>query len=152
MNDELLHMKAVREVMTVYGDQPSRIYGSLLACFDGTPYAWGGSTPLGCDCSGSVCTALNVLYGRNIDATADTLYRRYFTRCGGEPGGIGAMFFLDAAGRAVHVAGQIGDGLYLNMSRYEPTGRGTVRTQKELTDMYGMFRAEYRSLKQGAWR
>jgi cell wall-associated NlpC family hydrolase len=152
MTDPLLHMKALRAVMKRTGARDEDIYRDLLACFNGTPYVRGGSTPDGCDCSGSVCTTLNILYSRNIDATADTLCKRYFTESDDRDTALCAVFFLNREGRAVHVAGRLGDDFYMNVSRAETAHAGTIRSYDELAALYPQFRMIFRSLRKGAWR
>lgn len=114
------------------------VYKHILMEFYGTPYVWGGSSPQGSDCSGSVCAAMSLATGKNVRVTADVLYRRYFTEevtnsC--QENTLCAMFFLDGSGRAVHVAG-LCEGMYMNVSRCEPNGAGNFRTAAELMRLY----------------
>jgi cell wall-associated NlpC family hydrolase len=152
MKDSLVHMKTIRDMMRLSAAPDADIYRDLLACFNGTPYAWGGSSPSGCDCSGSVCTALNVLYGTDRDVTADTLYKLYFTQRSDGDDALCAVFFIDRNGKAVHVAGRLGDDFYMNVSRTEPEQKGTIRSYNELKAMYPLFRMVQRSLQTGAWK
>jgi cell wall-associated NlpC family hydrolase len=152
MKDSLVHMKTIRDMMRRAAAPDADIYRDLLACFNGTPYVWGGSSPSGCDCSGSVCTALNILYGTDKDETADTLYKLYFTEMKDNDDALCAVFFIDKNGKAVHVAGRLGDDFYMNVSRTEPEQKGTIRSYDELKAMYPLFRMVQRSLQTGAWK
>lgn len=145
-------MKTIRDMMRRAAAPDADIYRDLLACFNGTPYVWGGSSPSGCDCSGSVCTALNILYGTDKDETADTLYKLYFTEMKDNDDALCAVFFIDRNGKAVHVAGRLGDDFYMNVSRTEPEQKGTIRSYDELKAMYPLFRMVQRSLQTGAWK
>jgi hypothetical protein len=64
------------------------------------------------------------LYRKNIDATADMLYKLYFTGHGDNDDEVCAVFFIDRNGKAVHVAGRLGDDFYINISRAEPGQKG----------------------------
>lgn len=127
-------------------------YETLLTVFTATPYVWGGSSPGGCDCSGSVCCTLNAVYGTDIRVTADMLFRTYFVRGTDIGDGLNALFFLTAPGKAVHVAGCIGGGYYMNVSSREPARCGMVRSYRELELMYRGLRLAERSLDTEAWR
>jgi len=122
------------------------IFEFCLSCFEKTPYHLGFDRPEESDCSGTVCRALSCTYGRHIRVTADELYRRYFTERTDRDGGICAVFFINGEGRAVHVAGYAGNGLFMNESQCEPGRCGTFRTAGELRKMYGSFRIEERGL------
>ena len=113
-------------------------YFEELRKFEGAPYVWGGSSPSGSDCSGSVCSAVSRSLGIRLRVTADELYRRFFTEnvksfCGSNF--LYAAFFLDERGRAVHVAGWCG-ACYVNVSRLESGGRGAFRSESEMKLMY----------------
>jgi len=116
--------------------RPEDLYRHLLQEFDGTPYVWGGDTTEGSDCSGSVCASLSAAYKKHIRITADALYRRCFTKIPCSERGIQALFFLDRTGRAVHVAGYMGNGVYMNVSSHECNQCGTARHSDELKVMY----------------
>lgn len=124
------------------------IYCDTLMEFSGAPYVWGGSSPFGSDCSGSVCAAVSRALGKNLRVTADELYRRYFTEnaelfaCGNF---LYAAFFLDGSGRAVHVAGWCGYA-YMNVSSLEPSKCGTFRSESEIKRMYAHLRMAKRGL------
>jgi murein DD-endopeptidase len=122
------------------------VFEFSLSCFEETPYLKGKDRPEESDCSGTVCRALSCTYGRYVRVTADELYRHYFTKTPDSDGGICAVFFIDGTGRAVHVAGYAGNGLFMNESQCEPGRCGTFRTAGELRKMYGSFRIEERGL------
>ena len=127
------------------------IFYRLTAEFTGTPYRWGGATTEASDCSGTVCAALNALYGRERRVTTDELFRRFFTMPYTESESIHALFFLNKARRAVHVSAYMGNGIYLNESSREPHTCGTPRTYAELCRMYSDFLAVRRTYRAGAW-
>lgn len=138
------------DLMRNDGCVKTEIFHNLLAEFNGTPYLWGGEDTEGSDCSGSICASLNAVFKKNIRVTADELYKSYFTKEPDGYNGIQAAFFLDGAGKAVHVTGYMGQGLFMNQSRVEPNG-GTPRTLNELKKMYPKFLFTRRSLKEGKW-
>jgi hypothetical protein len=150
--DSLEFMEKLRSQLYVEGAGEREQYETLLTIFAGTPYAWGGSTPSGSDCSGSVCCVLNTIYGTKIRVTADTLFRKYFIRRGGYGSGITALFFLDKEGKAVHVAGSLGDEAFMNVSSREPAECGMARTREEMEILYHDLRMTERSLDTGVWR
>jgi murein DD-endopeptidase len=86
----------------------------LLLQFN-TPYGWGKENPESSDCSGAVCLALYAATGHFIRTTAEDLYKRVFTVQQPSATGIRAAFFVDGkTGKAIHVAGLVGDGVVLN--------------------------------------
>lgn len=141
MNRSILDVIAAS--LRTQGRPPDEMYRSLLGQFIGAPYIWGGASVCGTDCSGSVCACLSRALNRNIRVTADELYRSFFTRSVPDPasldGKIGAAFFLDGAGRAVHVAGCRGKGRFVNASSIEPDRRASERSYGELCRMYRDF-------------
>ena len=126
------------------------LFPSLLAEFNGTPYGWGAGGTEGSDCSGTLCASLNAVFGTKIRVTAGSLFRNYFTKKAEDYDGIQAAFFLDETGKAVHVAGYMGEGLFLNESRLEKNG-GTPRTLSELKAMYSPFLLVRRKLEEKRW-
>ena len=130
-----------------------KIYRETLMEFEGAPYVWGGSSPYGSDCSGSVCAAVSRALGKNLRVTADELYRRYFTENASSKNAetfacenfLYAAFFLDGAGRAVHVAGWCGFA-YMNVSSLEPSKCGALRSESEMKRMYARLRMEKRGM------
>ena len=122
----------------------------LLVNFAGQQYVWGGSTADGSDCSGSVCCTLNAVFGTHKRTTANKLYYTYFTRPYSSHG-ISAVFFINKQGRAVHVAGSMGRGEFMNVSRAEPDGKADIRELYELERMYRSFTMELRTLDEEAW-
>jgi murein DD-endopeptidase len=107
----------------------------------GSPYSWGKENPEASDCSGAVCLALYAATGLLIRTTADDLYRRVFTKPNPQAGDIRAVFYITrqgrkpgeiGAGRAVHVAGILEDGIILNSQ--EPRAR--VRRINEVTEWF----------------
>ena len=93
-------------------------------------YAGGKENLVRSDCSGSVCLALLLATGCAIRVTADTLYRKFFTKADdGKDGSIRAAFFItnydrppDESGRVyhedevAHVCGICGDDVVLDCS------------------------------------
>ena len=132
------------------GCSRTEMFHALLAEFNGTPYVWGGEDTEGSDCSGSVCASLNAIYGKNIRVTADSLFKNYFTKEPDGYKGIQAAFFLDGEGKAVHVTGYMGHGLFMNQSKLEKNG-GSARTVTELKRMYSNYLFTRRALGEDKW-
>ncbi len=108
-----------------------------------SPYSWGKENPLGADCSGAVCLALNMATGLKVRTTADGLYRLFFKNKKPAENDIRAAFFITRTdvkhgegrarkGTAIHVAGLVGDGVVLNMGM--PSAQ--VRTLDSLRTEY----------------
>ena len=154
------YLRAYAQKLRSEGKSNAEIFMKLLLEFTGTPYVWGGATTEGSDCSGTVCTALNALFERERRVTADELYRRFFTHpflelphnlAQSYEQRIHALFFLDETGRAVHVAGYIGKGFYMNESSLEPLKCGTRRTYTELRQRYPQLLLVRRHYTEGPW-
>ena len=143
-------LESYADLLREQGCSREESFHELLAEFNGTPYVWGEETTEASDCSGTVCAALNALYKKNIRVTADSLFRRYFTKTCEGYDGIQAAFFLNSEGKAVHVAGYMGRGLFMNESSIEENG-GTPRTMEELKHLYGNFLFTRRRLEEGKW-
>ncbi|MBQ7753876.1 MAG: C40 family peptidase [Treponema sp.] len=138
------------DFLEAQGCGKEEMFHNLLAEFNGTPYVWGDESTESSDCSGTVCASLNALYKKNVRVTADSLYRNYFTSPAEDYDGIQAAFFLNKEGKAVHVAGYMGRGLFMNESSLEANG-GTPRTMGELKRMYSSFLFTRRKLKEEQW-
>lgn len=88
-------------------------------------YKSGKENLLNADCSGTVCLALLLATGCSIRVTADTLYRKYFTKKQPDKNDIRAAFFITnydrklgdrlyKEGECAHVAGLAGNDVVLN--------------------------------------
>jgi murein DD-endopeptidase len=91
----------------------------------GSPYGWGKENPEESDCSGAVCLALYAATGYLVRATADDLYRNFFTLKDPTEKMIRASFWITEreqrhgdravpAGTATHIAGVVGRGAVLS--------------------------------------
>ena len=130
------------------------IFEYLISCYEGAFYTWGGHEPERSDCSGTLRGTLSVMTGMRLEETADSFYKKYFTKSVDYEGKISAIFFIDSTGRAVHVAAYAGSSLFINCSRVEPGQTASFRTEVELRKMYPDFRLEARSLDEDtlSWR
>lgn len=144
-------IQIIAETLKAEGKSCAYIYRYILKEFEGTPYKWAGSNLNGSDCSGSVCAALSYATDYFIRLCADELYRRVFNipilYCGEDKEEISAAFFLDETGKAVHVAGFCGNGLFMNVSSKEDDKRGKLRTLDELKNMYPHLQIYLRKLR-----
>lgn len=106
-------------------------------------YVGGKENLLEADCSGSVCMALLLATGCSIRVTADTLYRKYFTKANPGKDDIKAAFFITnydrrlgqrlyKEGEVAHVAGICGDSVVLNC--VEPSAY--LRSLEVMRDVY----------------
>ena len=88
-------------------------------------YVSGKENLLKADCSGSVCLALLLATGCGIRVTADTLYKKFFTKKNPDKSEIQAVFFITNydrklgnrlyhEGECAHVAGLAGTDVVLN--------------------------------------
>ena len=150
INDSHEYLCSYARELRAKGLKNEEIFHTLLVEFNGTPYIWGSSSIDGSDCSGTVCASLNAVFGKEIRVTADSLFRNFFNEKADCYDGIQAAFFLNESGKAVHVAGYMGEGLFLNESRIEKNG-GTPRTLGELKAMYSPFLMVRRKLGEKAW-
>lgn len=138
-------MEDMARLLRMEGLNSEEMYQYLLLEFNGVPYIHGGETLDGSDCSGSVCCVLSHVFQKKIRVTADELYKRYFTKQPRGYSGIQAMFFLDASGKAVHVAGGTGSGEYMNVSNFEANHCGALRDEYDLKQMYKHLTPELRT-------
>jgi hypothetical protein len=88
--------------------------------FIGTPYRWGGDDPMaGFDCSGFVIEILQSvgILGHGLDFSADALYDIFKHAVVTTLGYAGCLaFWLDDAGRAVHVMLMVDNGHVIGAS------------------------------------
>ena len=143
-----LMLEAEKEI--VEGLSEPEKYRYFLGRMQFLKYESGKENLLRSDCSGSVCLALLLATGCSIRVTADALYRIYFTLVVEDDEGIQAAFFLNKDGKAVHIAGYMGHGLFMNESSIEENG-GTSRTINELKRMYSQFACVTRKLQEEKW-
>ena len=149
MKKTMKELMVYAKVLRKRGGSEKKVFEMVLMEFEGSPYQWGGQSLSGSDCSGSVCTAMNLALGCGIRVTADELYRRFFTEDADafyDDALLGAAFFLDADGKAVHVAGWCGE-CYLNMSSLEEGKCGHFRSECELKRMYGHLVMKKRGMR-----
>ena len=131
------------------GFSAAEVYTHILMEFYGTPYVWGGSSPQGSNCSGSVCSAMSLATGKNVRVTADVLFKNFFTEDAKifyKERFLYAAFFLDENEKAVHVSGW-SLGMFMNVSRREPEQRGNWRTEAELRRLYPHLLMQKRGMR-----
>ncbi len=103
----------------------SQRYKYYLGRMQYLKYESGKENLMKSDCSGSVCLALLLATGCSIRVTADTLYRKYFTKKNPGKDDIQAVFFISnydrnlggrlyREGECAHVAGVAGTDVVLN--------------------------------------
>lgn len=130
MNDKTLTDAKLRMMLETEKELVSKLkeaerFRYFLGRMQYIRYEGGKENLLEADCSGSVCMALLLATDCSIRVTADTLYRKYFTKRSPGKDDISAAFFvthydrqlgsrLYSAGEVAHVAGVCGDGVVLN--------------------------------------
>lgn len=81
----------------------------------GVPYAWGGTTKKGIDCSAFVKTMYKKLHGKDLPRTSGEQY--YFTtRIKKEELRTGDLIFFKSYGRITHVGYYLFDSLFVHSS------------------------------------
>ena len=101
MKKNFEQLREFAEELFQNGFSAADVYTHILMEFYGTPYVWGGSSPQGSDCSGSVCAALSLATGKNVRVTADVLFKNFFTediKIFNKERFLYAAFFLDENG------------------------------------------------------
>ena len=157
MNDKVnlrmrLMLEAEKEI--VEGLSEVERYRYFLGRMQFLRYESGKENLLSSDCSGSVCLALLLATGCAIRVTADTLFRKYFTKRNPDKNDIQAAFFVTLYDRKLgsrlykenevcHVAGLCGRDVVLNC--VEP-----VSELRSLSDMKPYYHAnDYRVIVRG---
>ena len=157
MNDKVnlrmrLMLEAEKEIVS--GLSEVERYRYFLGRMQFLRYESGKENLLSSDCSGSVCLALLLATGCAIRVTADTLFRKYFTKRNPEKNDIQAAFFITLYDRKLgsrlykenevcHVAGLCGRDVVLNC--VEP-----VSELRSLSDMKPYYQAnDYRVIVRG---
>ena len=157
MNDKVnlrmrLMLEAEKEIVS--GLSEVERYRYFLGRMQFLRYESGKENLLSSDCSGSVCLALLLATGCAIRVTADTLFKKYFTKRNSDKNDIQAAFFITLYDRKLgsrlykenevcHVAGLCGRDVVLNC--VEP-----VSELRSLSDMKPYYQAnDYRVIVRG---
>ena len=147
-----LMLEAEKEIVS--GLSEVERYRYFLGRMQFLRYESGKENLLSSDCSGSVCLALLLATGCAIRVTADTLFRKYFTKRNPDKSDIQAAFFITLYDRKLgsrlykenevcHVAGLCGRDVVLNC--VEP-----VSELRSLSDMKPYYQAnDYRVIVRG---
>ncbi len=108
--------------------------------FLGVPYAWGGKTPRGFDCSGFIQTCFKAV-GVHLPRDAILQYRFHdlpdIAIADARPGDL--FFFSEADQRITHVAISLGGGEFIHASGWvqvESLDEGSPRCNQQLRDMF----------------
>lgn len=147
-----LMLEAEKEI--VEGLTEAERYRYFLGRMQFLKYESGKENLTSSDCSGSVCLALLLATGCAIRVTADSLYRKYFTKKNPDKNDIQAAFFITLYDRKLgsrvykenevcHVAGVCGKDVVLNC--VEPYSE-----LRSLNDMKPYYQAnDYRIIVRG---
>ena len=147
-----LMLEAEKEI--VNGLNEAERYRYFLGRMQFLRYESGKENMISSDCSGSVCLALLLATGCSIRVTADTLFKKYFTKKNPEKNDIQAAFFITLYDRKLgtrlykenevcHVAGVCGTDVVLNC--VEP-----YSVLRSLSDMKPFYQAnDYRVVVRG---
>ena len=147
-----LMLEAEKEI--VNGLNEAERYRYFLGRMQFLRYESGKENMISSDCSGSVCLALLLATGCSIRVTADTLFKKYFTKKNPDKNDIQAAFFITLYDRKLgtrlykenevcHVAGVCGTDVVLNC--VEP-----YSVLRSLSDMKPFYQAnDYRVVVRG---
>ncbi|MBO4639927.1 MAG: peptidoglycan endopeptidase [Treponema sp.] len=147
-----LMLEAEKEIVS--GLNEAERYRYFLGRMQFLRYESGKENMISSDCSGSVCLALLLATGCSIRVTADTLFKKYFTKKNPEKNDIQAAFFITLYDRKLgtrlykenevcHVAGVCGTDVVLNC--VEP-----YSVLRSLSDMKPFYQAnDYRVVVRG---
>ena len=147
-----LMLEAEKEIVS--GLNETERYRYFLGRMQFLRYESGKENMISSDCSGSVCLALLLATGCSIRVTADTLFKKYFTKKNPDKNDIQAAFFITLYDRKLgtrlykenevcHVAGVCGTDVVLNC--VEP-----YSVLRSLSDMKPFYQAnDYRVVVRG---
>ena len=147
-----LMLEAEKEIVS--GLNEAERYRYFLGRMQFLRYESGKENMISSDCSGSVCLALLLATGCSIRVTADTLFKKYFTKKNPDKNDIQAAFFITLYDRKLgsrlykenevcHVAGVCGTDVVLNC--VEP-----YSVLRSLSDMKPFYQAnDYRVVVRG---